>query len=526
MSADAVVIGAGPNGLVAANQLADAGWSVEVLEAADEPGGGVRSGPSLETGFTTDHCSAFYPFGAVAGPLADLGLEEHGLRWCHSPTVLAHPALDGTCPVLSRDLDATVASLETFAPGDGEAWRRLYQRFEALQPHLLQALYGPFPPVRSAAAIAARLGPAELARLARFLVLPVRRLGQEEFRSDQARRLLAGAALHADLAPETPPSGFMGWLLCVMGQAFGFPVPQGGAQAITTALVDRLEARGGVVRCGVAVDRVLVEHGRATGVRAGGETTVARHAVLADVSAPALYHQLLAGHHLPTSLLRDLDRFDWDHATFKVDWTLDGPIPWSAPAARSAATVHVAESTDSLTVSSGELARDLIPSTPFLLIGQMAVADPTRQPAGRDTAWAYTHVPRQATGDGAGVLGTRWSPDDVACFTARIEDQIEALAPGFRSRIRVRRTLAPNAFEAANANMVGGSINGGTSQMHQQLIFRPTPGLGRASTPIDRLYLASSSAHPGGGVHGAPGSHAARAALGGALRWRRRSWRP
>ncbi|MCU1371390.1 MAG: FAD-dependent oxidoreductase [Ilumatobacteraceae bacterium] len=521
--ADAIVIGAGPNGLVAANLLADAGWSVLVLEANAEPGGSVRSAELIEPGFVNDVCSAFYPLASEGSPIDELHLEQHGLRWLHAPTVLAHPVADGSCPVISRDLATTAASLDELHPGDGEAWKGLIQRWEDLQPHLSRLIYRPFPPVAAAGGLLRTLPPRDLARFGRFLMLPARRMGEEEFGGDAARRLLAGCALHADLTPESALSGFFGWLMCSLGQINGFPVPEGGASAVTDALVARLRSKGGTVRCGAAVDRVEVWRGRAVAVRlASGGTARARRAILADVNAPLLYTQLVAQGHLPDSVLDDIARFHWDDATFKLDWTLDGPIPWTAPEARGAGTVHLAEGIDALTVVASELARSLIPARPFLLIGQQSMTDPSRQPAGRETAWAYTHVPRKVRGDGGGTLGTSWSDDDVAGFTARMEDEIEALAPGFKRLIRGRHVLTPDGFEAENPNLHTGAINGGTAQLHQQLVFRPVPGLGRATTPITGLYLASSSAHPGGGLHGACGANAARAAI-----WhnRTRPWR-
>ena len=521
--ADAVVIGAGPNGLVAANLLADAGWSVVVFEAGDEPGGSVRSAELVEPGFLNDVCSAFYPLASEGSPIDDLRLDQHGLRWLHAPTVLAHPTADGTCPIISRQLDETVASLDALHPGDGAAWAGLYQRWTDLAPHLSRILYRPFPPVAGAAGILRSLPPRDLARFGRFMMLPARRMGEEEFGGDAARRLLAGCALHADLTPESTLSGFFGWLMCSLGQANGFPVPEGGARSVTEALVARLRSKGGTVHCSSAIEGVEVHRGQAVGVRlAGGGTARARRAVLADVNAPLLYTRLVAQGDLPDAMLGDIERFHWDDATFKVDWTLDGPIPWTAPAARGAGTVHLAEGTDALTVVASELARGLLPERPFLLVGQQSMTDPSRQPAGKETAWAYTHVPRDIRGDGAGELGTTWAADDVDGFAARMEAEVEALAPGFGRLIRGRHVLTPERFEAENPNLHAGAINGGTAQLHQQLVFRPVPGLGRATTPISGLYLASSSAHPGGGLHGAPGANAARAAL-----WqdRTRPWR-
>ncbi|MCU1499847.1 MAG: crtI [Acidimicrobiales bacterium] len=511
---DAIVIGAGPNGLVAANHLADHGWRVVVLEASSTPGGAVRSAELIEPGYVHDLCSAFYPLAARSRALLDLSLEDHGLRWLHAPTVLAHPAADGSCPVLSRDLDVTAASLDADRVGDGDAWRRLYRRWIDLEPDLLDTFLSPMPPVRGSARLVRRLGVRELARFARFALLPVRRLGEEEFAGESARRLLAGAALHADMAPEAALSGFLGWLLCSLGQGDGFPVPEGGAQSVTAALVRRLEGLGGAVVCDAPVGRVVVEGGRARGVElVDGSPVVARRAVLADVNAPMLYRRLVAAEHLPSSVLADVDRFHWDDGTFKVDWTLDGPIPWSAEPARRAGTVHITEGVDALTVSTSELARGLVPADPFLLVGQQSMTDPTRQPAGRETAWAYTHVPRHVRGDAGGEVVGDWGPSDVARFTERIEARIEALAPGFGALVRGRHVLSPTAFEEENPNLDHGAINGGTAQLHQQLVFRPTPGSGRATTPVKGLFLASASAHPGGGLHGAPGRNAARAAV-------------
>jgi phytoene dehydrogenase-like protein len=517
---DAVVIGSGPNGLVGANHLADHGWKVLVLEAEDTPGGGVRSGELIEPGYVNDRCSAFYPFAVVSPALTELGLEQEGLRWLHAPHVLAHPNADGSCAVLSRSLDDTAASLDAGHPGDGDAWRALYRRWLDLQPALLDAFLGPFPPLRGAFGLARRVPPRELARLARFSLLPVRRLGEEEFGGDVARRLLAGLALHADLAPEGTISGFMGWLLTSLGQQHGFPVPEGGASAVTAALVRRLTGRDGMLACDAPVNGIVIRGGRAVGVRlADGSEVGARRAVLADVSGPALYRSLVASEHLPSRVLDDLGRFQWDNATVKVDWTLDGPIPWLATPARSAGTVHVVDGVDELTVIASELARGLVPANPFLLVGQQSMTDPTRQPAGKETAWAYTHVPQVTRGDAGGELTGAWDRPDRERFCRRIEARMESLAPGFTQLIRGRNIVAPPGFELENANLHGGAINGGTSQLHQQLIFRPIPGAGRPGTPIKGLFLASSAAHPGGGLHGAPGRNAARAAL--AADWRR-----
>ncbi|MFE7029028.1 phytoene desaturase family protein [Streptomyces sp. NPDC057621] len=512
---DAVVIGAGPNGLVAANILADEGWSVEVLEEQDEPGGAVRHDNGVDPDFTSDLFSSFYPLAAASPVLSGLGLERYGLRWSHAPRVLAHPLSDGRCAVLGRDLDDTAASLDVFADGDGDAWRELHRVWERLRPDLLEALFTPFPPVRAGARLALRLRTAGGLRLARSMVLPVRRLGEEEFHGEGGRLLLAGNALHADLAPEAAGSGGFGWLMSMLGQTYGFPVPVGGAGALIGALTRRLEERGGVLRCGERVNRVVVREGRAVAVRtAGGETVSAARAVLADVSAPALYGELVDSADLPPQVSADLRRFQWDFATFKVDWALDGSVPWQAPGAVGAGTVHLADGVDELTRFAAQVAMGQVPDRPFSLFGQMTTADPTRSPEGTESAWAYTHVPHRIKGDAGddGLTGS-WDTKERELMADRVERQVERFAPGFRSLIRARRVLAPPTLQALDANLHGGAINGGTTALHQQLVFRPVPGTGRPETPVKGLYLASASAHPGGGVHGAPGSNAARAAL-------------
>ncbi|HYH48340.1 MAG TPA: NAD(P)/FAD-dependent oxidoreductase [Acidimicrobiia bacterium] len=511
---DVVVIGAGPNGLVAANLLADRGLQVLICEEQDEPGGAVKSAELVEPGFVNDRFSAFYPLGGASPVLRALALERYGLKWRRAPLVLAHPLPDGRCPVLSMDLEETCASLDGDVPGDGDGWRRLYGLWEQIGPALVDALMTPFPPVRAGARMAARLGPAGLARFARLSLLSVQRLAEEEFSGEGPAMLLTGAALHTDLAPDSTASSMFGWLLCGLGQQVGFPVPEGGAGQLTAALVARLEARGGRVVCNTRVARVVVRDGRAVGViTTDGDEVAAGRAVVADVGAPALYRDMVGPEHLPPSVLDDLRRFQYDNSTVKVDWTLDGPIPWAAEDARRAGTVHLAEGMDHFVEASCDLLMGRIPARPHLVLGQMSVADPTRSPAGTETAWAYTHVPQNVRGDAFGVLKGVWDFAEAESFADRIEAQVERMAPGFRSLIRGRYVATPPILEASNANLVGGAVNGGTAQLHQQLIFRPVPGLARPETPVRALYLGSASAHPGGGVHGACGANAARAAL-------------
>lgn len=502
---DAVVIGAGPNGLVAANALVDAGWDVLVLEAQSQTGGAVRTAEVTVPGFRTDLFSAFYPLAAASPVLRGLDLQDHGLAWVHAPSVLAHPLDDGRCAVLETDPARTAAGLEAAAPGDGEAWLRMVQAWQRIRDPLLDALFTPFPPVRSAARLLARLGVAGGLDLARLAVLPVRRLVEEQFTGDLAGLLLTGNAMHSDIPPNAAGSGVFGWLLAMLGQDVGFPVPQGGAQSLARALEARVRAGGGDVRTGTRVTSVVISPtGRAVGVRtAGGATVRARRAVLADVGAPTLYRDLVGAEHLPPSLVRDLERFQWDDATFKVNWALDRPVPWVAGGAHGAGTVHLGADNDAMLDVATDVTLGRVPQRPFCLFGQMTTADPTRSPAGTESAWAYTHVPR----------GVDWDADAVEAHTERVEEAVERLAPGFRSSVLGRLVQSPGDLESADANLVGGAVNGGTAAPHQQLFLRPTPGTGRPETPVPGLYLAGASAHPGGGVHGACGWNAARSAL-------------
>lgn len=514
-SADAVVIGAGHNGLVAAALMADAGWDVVVLEAQPEPGGAVRSAERIP-GYTSDLYSAFYPLSVASPVLAGLGLDDHGLRWTHAPAVVGHPrsATDEDAPVIYREIDRTAAELARNHPDDGDNWLRLFELWQQVKEPLLASLFSPFPPLRGPVGLLRRLGTAEALRLVHRLVLPAGEMAKQLFAGDAARLLLLGNALHADVPVDAPGSGVMGLMLIMMAQDGGWPVPVGGAGQLTAALVRRAEAAGAQVYCAQPVDGIEVRDGRAVGVHtASGHTVAARRAVVADVSAPALYRELLPRTAVPPRVLDDLEHFTWDTPVLKINYALDAPIPWRSKNLADTGTVHLGADADGLVRWMADLNTRTVPEHPFMLFGQMTTADPSRSPAGTESAWAYTHLPRDVADDA--------SADRLSGAVDRV---LEEHAPGFTDRVVGKFIQRPSELTASDANLVYGAVNGGTAQLQQQLIFRPTPGFGRAETPIDGLFLGSAGAHPGGGVHGVCGRNAARAALAsdGLTGWPRR----
>jgi phytoene dehydrogenase-like protein len=329
--------------------------------------------------------------------------------------------------------------------------------------------------------------------------------------------LIAGNALHADIPMDASGSGMLGLLLAMSGQTVGFPVPEGGSGQLTQAMAARFTAKGGRIRCNTRVNRVLVDRRRVQGVvTADGERIEAR-AVVADVAATALYGQLVEFSELPDRVRRGMQRFEFDPATIKVDWALSSPVPWTSPPPTPPGTVHIIDSMDQLSRTQTQIASHSVPSEPFLLVGQMTTSDPTRSPAGTESLWAYTHVPQETHRDAGpdGLTGS-WDRDEAERMADRMQARIEKYAPDFASVVTARRVIGPREMEARDENLVQGALGGGTAGLHQQVIFRPIAGLGRADTPVRGLFLGSASAHPGGGVHGAPGSNAARAVLAAA----------
>ncbi|TDD46048.1 NAD(P)/FAD-dependent oxidoreductase [Kribbella antibiotica] len=511
---DAVVVGAGPNGLVAANLLIDAGWDVTLLEANDAVGGAVRSSTDVDPAFVHDTFSSFYPLAAVSPTIRKLNLSDYGLEWSNAPSPVGNPLSTGGWALVHPEPADTAAALDALQPGDGQAWLDLYGDWERVGPAVLDALLSPFPPVRAGIGVLRELLGARGLKRLQLLLGPTQWVGNRRFTGEAAKMLMATNSQHADIAPTAPGSGLMGWLLVMIAQQHGYPVPRGGAGKLSQALADRFAARGGTVVCQARVDRIVIRDGRAVAVRTvDGTEYAAGRAVLADVSAPALYRELIPREDLPGHVQQRLRAFRWDPGTIKVDWALNSPIPWQVQPELAPGTVHLADSVADLRRWSKQLTAGQIPDRPFLLMGHMTTADPSRSPAGTESAWAYTHVPQQTRGDAGGQLTGRWDDAEAEVMADRMQARVEQFAPGFTEQITARRILSPVELERRNANLVGGAVNGGTSGLRQELFLRPMPGLGRAETAIKSLYLASASAHPGGGVHGACGSNAARAAL-------------
>jgi phytoene dehydrogenase-like protein len=511
---DAVVVGAGPNGLVAANLLVDRGWSVLVLEAQPEIGGAVASDRDVDADFVHDTMSAFYPLAAASPTIQAMRLEEHGLRWVHAPAVLGHPFPDGSWALLHRDREVTARLADAQHAGDGEAWLELCAQWDAVGDQLIGALLTPFPPIRPTLGLLARLRRAGGLAFVRTLLTPAAELGRNRFGGTAPVVLMAGNAGHADIPLDAPGSGLMGLLLTMLGQTVGYPVPEGGAGELAAALGRRLVSRGAELTCDAEVIGIDVDRGRAVGVRTATERFRARRAVIADVAAPNLFGRLVSFDDLPARVVRGMRQFEMDPGTVKVDWALSGPIPWLTEPAYAPGTVHIADSVAQMQEALNQVWTGAIPAQPFMLTGQMTTSDPSRSPAGTESYWAYTHVPQETRTDaGDGSIRGTWDEDDCERFADRMQARVERLAPGFGSLVMARRVLGPRELEARNANLIGGAVNGGTAQLHQELVFRPVPGLGRAETGVAGLYLGSASAHPGGGVHGAAGSNAARAAL-------------
>ena len=496
---DAVVIGSGPNGLTAAIRLARAGRSVVVCEAHDRLGGAVKTEELTLAGFRTDTFSAVYPAAAASPVFQQLPLAEHGLEWVHPRVAMAHPMPDGRAGALYRELSRTVDSLNELHPGDGDSWGRWVTPYLEEIDALRATVLGGFPPLVGGVRLASGLGLLGILEFARLLLMPADRLAEELFEGPHARAWLYGSVLHGDVPADEPGSAIAGAYLQILGHAAGWPSPRGGAGMLTTALASYLRSLGGEVLLKTPVERIVSDGRRVAGVVTAGGARLRAPIVIASTTPHALLH--LAGKRMPGAYATRLGRFRYGPRTVKVDWALDGPTPWTAPEARQAGTVHVGGAANAVTAQTTAIRERRVPERPFILFGQQSVADPSRAPEGKHTAWAYTRVPAQVTG-----------VDAVAAHAERMTDQVERFAPGFRDLVLARHVQGPEDLQAGDANLIGGDVGGG-SYVLDQTVFRPLPSLVPYATPIKGLWLGSASCFPGGAVHGVPGWAAAGYAL-------------
>ncbi len=464
---DAVIVGSGPNGLAAAITIAQAGRSVLLLEAKDTIGGGTRTEELTLPGFRHDVCSAIHPLALASPFFRSLDLGAHGLEWIQPTVPLAHPLDDGFAVLLERSLQTTAEGLGP----DKASYRRLIGPFvrdwDKLVPELLKPLgipRNPFPLLR--------FGP--------YAMRSAAGLARSWFKGGKAQALFAGNSAHAIFPLQHPSSAGFGLMLSMSAHAVGWPIARGGSQAIADALASYLVSLGGTIKIGAPVSSMT-------------DLPKAR-AFLFDVTPKQL--ALIAGSSFSSDYLERLQKHPYGSGVFKVDWALDGPIPWRDPRCSQAGTLHLGGTLDEIAAAELDVWRGVLPERPLVLLSQPSLFDSTRAPKGFHTAWGYCHVPNGCTVD----------------MTRRIEDQVERFAPGFRSRVLARHTMSPTELEVYNANYVGGDITGGV-QSFWQLFVRPLGQWGAYPTPAKGLYICSSSMPPGGGVHGMCGHLAAKLAL-------------
>ena len=465
---EVIVVGSGPNGLACAIEMARAGFSVTVLEGAETIGGGTRTAELTLPGFRHDVCSAIHPLAAASPFFSQLPLERHGLSLIQPPAALAHPFDDGTAALLQRDISATGDTLDQ---GDAESYaellRPLCEGWSEMAADLLAPIGVPQHPVL-------------MARFGLHAVRSAVSLASGTFQGERARALFAGLSAHSFLPLEKGGTAAFGLILATLGHVAGWPLAAGGSSRITAALADHLVSLGGKVLTGKTVASV--------------DDLPPEALLFFDVTPRQLLR--IAGNRFDSGYRRRLTRYRYGPGVFKIDWALSGPIPWRADACREAATVHLCGSMQEIAASEAEIWQGGHPERPFVLVAQQSLFDPSRAPEGRQTGWAYCHVPSGSTFD----------------MTERIEAQMERFAPGFKDLILARHVRDTVGYQAYNPNYIGGDINGGVQNL-RQIIARPVTGSCPYATPDQSIYLCSSSTPPGGGVHGMCGYHAARCAI-------------
>ncbi len=464
---DAVVVGSGPNGMAAAVALAEAGMRVRVLEREDEIGGGTRSAEMTLPGFIHDVCSAVHPMGVLSPFFRTLPLAEHGLEWVFPPASVAHPLDDRDAVMLYRSLDETCEGLG----GDGAAYRRLLEPLLASPHDLLADILAP---------LRMPTGPLQMLRFGVRAIWSANRLARMAFREEPARALFAGCAGHSILPLSHPLTSALGLIFLLTGHVANWPIARGGSGAITRALASYFKSLGGSIETGISITCL--------------DDLPDARAVLFDTDPKQL--SMIAGDALPAGYRRRLGRYRYGPGVFKVDWALDGPIPWRDPRCLEASTLHVGGGLEEICASERDMYRGRHSDHPFLIVCQQSDFDPSRAPEGKRTGYAYCHVPYGSTVDRSFV----------------VEAQIERFAPGFRDLILARHTMDTRAFSAHNPNYVGGAITGGVADLFQ-LFTRPVARLDPYTTPNPRLFLCSAATPPGGGVHGQCGYWAAQSVL-------------
>ena len=464
---DAVVVGSGPNGLAAAIAIARSGRSALVIEAKETVGGGARTAELTAPGFLHDVCSAIHPM-AVGSPfISRLPLDEYGLEWIHPPAPVAHPFDDGPAAILERSVTATGEALGDDAGAYTRLMSPLVREWDSLVVDILGTLRMPAHPLV----------------LGRFGLSAVRSavgLGRAKFKGRNALGLFAGLAAHSMLPLDKPLSAAFGLVLAAAGHAVGWPLPRGGSQSISGALASYLRSLGGEIVTGSPVTAM--------------DDFPKPRSLLFDVTPRQLVR--IVGDRLPAGYRRRLETYRYGPGVFKMDWALDGPIPWRSEECGRAGTVHLGGTMEEIATAEDEVSRGGHPESPFVLLAQQSLFDSSRAPEGKHTGWAYCHVPNGSTVD----------------MTDRIEAQVERFAPGFRDLILARSARSPAVLEEYNPNYVGGDINGGIQDLGQ-LFARPSLRLSPYTTPLRGVYICSSSTPPGGGVHGMCGYHAAQRAL-------------